>query len=88
MSKPRVAVIGYGYAGRCFHTYLVGLAAGLELYGVATSRTEARRDIENNLGVTTYDTFADAEIVLISRRASVQLVATPWSSSPSARPTR
>ena len=39
MSKPRVAVIGYGYAGRCFHTYLVGLADGLELYGVATSRT-------------------------------------------------
>ena len=25
MEKPNVAVIGYGFAGRCFHAYLVGL---------------------------------------------------------------
>ena len=74
MSKPRVAVIGYGFAGRCFHTYLVGLADGLELYGVATSRTEARRDIENNLSVKTYDTFADA---IADDRVDLVVLATP-----------
>ena len=31
MEKPNVAVIGYGFAGRCFHAYLVGLANGLKL---------------------------------------------------------
>lgn len=36
------AVIGYGYAGRAFHSYLVGLADGLNLYAIAT-RDAARR---------------------------------------------
>ena len=27
MEKPNVVVIGYGFAGRCFHAYLVGLAS-------------------------------------------------------------
>ena len=74
MSKPRVAVIGYGDAGRCFHAYLVGLTDGLELYGVATSRAEARRDIEDNLGVKTYDTFADA---IADDRVDLVVLATP-----------
>ena len=26
----RVAIIGYGFAGKSFHAYLVGLADGLE----------------------------------------------------------
>ena len=52
------AVIGYGYAGRAFHSYLVGLADGLNLYAIATrnderraSRTRSipeRTDISNN----------------------------------------
>lgn len=74
MSKPRVAVIGYGYAGRCFHAYLVGLTDGLELYGVATSRAEAHRDIEDNLGVKTYDTFAEA---IADDRVDLVVLATP-----------
>ena len=36
------AVIGYGYAGRAFHTYLVGLADGLNLYAIATRNDERR----------------------------------------------
>ena len=28
MEKPNVVVMGYGFAGRCFHAYLVGLASG------------------------------------------------------------
>ena len=34
MGRPNVVVVGYGFAGRCFHTYLVNLAADLNLYGV------------------------------------------------------
>ena len=37
------AVIGYGYAGRAFHSYLVSLAEGLNLYAIAT-RNEERRE--------------------------------------------
>jgi len=58
MHKPNVAVIGYGFAGRCFHAYLVGLAAGLNLYGIATSRDDARQQIHSELGVKTFPTFA------------------------------
>ena len=36
------AVIGYGYAGRAFHSYLVGLADGLNLYAIATRNAERR----------------------------------------------
>ena len=42
MDKPNVVVVGYGFAGRCFHAYLVGLADGLNLYGIVTSRADAR----------------------------------------------
>ena len=42
MSKPRAVVIGYGFAGRSFHSYLISLASGLELHGVA-SRDAATR---------------------------------------------
>lgn len=31
-----VAVVGYGYAGKHFHAYLVDLAAGLNLYAIST----------------------------------------------------
>ena len=33
------------------HAYLVGLASGLNLYGIATSRSEARDQIQRDLGV-------------------------------------
>ena len=36
------AIIGYGYAGRAFHSYLVGLADGLNLYAIATRDAERR----------------------------------------------
>lgn len=36
------AVIGYGYAGRAFHSYLIGLEEGLNLYAIATRNTERR----------------------------------------------
>ena len=36
------AVIGYGYAGRAFHSYLASLADGLNLYAIATRDAERR----------------------------------------------
>ena len=64
------AVVGYGFAGRCFHSYLVTLAApALELRGVVSSRPEARADIEQRLGVTAWQSFdevlADDDIELV-----------------------
>lgn len=58
--RPRTVVVGYGFAGRCFHTYLVSLADELRLCGVVTSRPEARQDVEARFGVPTYDHLEDA----------------------------
>jgi len=37
------AVVGYGYAGKAFHTYLVDLAEGLTLYAISTRNPERQR---------------------------------------------
>ena len=34
------SIVGYGYAGRAFHAYLIGLAEGLNLYAIATRNPE------------------------------------------------
>ena len=36
------AVVGYGYAGKHFHSYLIGLAPGIELYAISTRNAERR----------------------------------------------
>ncbi len=74
MKKPNVVVIGYGFAGRCFHSYLVGLADGLNLYGIATSREDARAEIQEKLGV---QTFADFDTVLADPAVDLVVLATP-----------
>ncbi len=74
MKKPNVVVIGYGFAGRCFHAYLVGLADGLNLYGIATSRTEARTEIQRDLGVKTFNNF---DTVLADPSVDLVVLATP-----------
>ena len=38
-----VAVVGYGYAGRAFHSYLVSLADGLDLYAISTRDPERQQ---------------------------------------------
>lgn len=74
MDKPKVVVVGYGYAGRCFHTYLVGLASQLQLYGVVTSRPEARAQIQSQLGVKTFARFDE---VLEDPAVDLVVLATP-----------
>ena len=41
-SGINAAVVGYGYAGRSFHSYLIGLAEGLNLYAISTRDPERR----------------------------------------------
>lgn len=70
-----VAIIGYGYAGKCFHAYLVSLAEGLTLHTIATRdperRANAQKDYPNVRVVSSIEeVLADKEIDLV-------VVATP-----------
>ncbi len=64
-----VGIVGYGYAGRSFHSYLVPLAHGLELRAIASSSSEKRERIVRERGcraVATLDELlADPAIDLI-----------------------
>tara|TARA_B100000809_G_scaffold174168_1_gene171424 strand:- start:19 stop:1077 length:1059 start_codon:yes stop_codon:yes gene_type:complete len=69
------AVVGYGFAGRCFHSYLVSLAApALALKGIVSSRVEARADITGRLGVHAWERF---EEVLSDDDVELVVLATP-----------
>lgn len=64
------AVIGYGYAGRAFHSYLISLEQGLNLYAIATrnaERREAAREAYPNAKIyqTIDEVIADDAIDLV-----------------------
>src|SRR5262245_56793826 len=52
-----VGIVGYGYAGRVFHSYLVGRADGLELRAVAARDPGRREQAARERGVRTYPTL-------------------------------
>jgi len=64
------AVVGYGYAGRSFHSYLIGLADGLNLYAISTRDPERRATAERERKVKTYPTIdellADDNVDLVT----------------------
>ena len=60
MTTPRAAVIGYGYAGRSFHSYLVGLTPGLILHGISSRNAETRQQIVAERGCKAYAGFDEA----------------------------
>jgi scyllo-inositol 2-dehydrogenase (NADP+) len=68
------AVVGFGFAGRCFHSYLVGLAPGLNLQGVVSSRAEARQQITDRLQTRAYEHFDE---LLADTRVELVVLATP-----------
>ena len=68
------AVVGYGYAGRCFHSYLIGLAEGLNLYAVASRDPERRKVAEKEHDVKTY---AHIDDLLKDEHVDLVVVATP-----------
>ncbi|MDX1933097.1 MAG: Gfo/Idh/MocA family oxidoreductase [Capsulimonadales bacterium] len=70
ISAPvRTAILGYGFAGRSFHAYLVGLVPGLRLMGIASRNPETRQRIEAEQGCRAYadqaEVFADPDIDLV-----------------------
>jgi scyllo-inositol 2-dehydrogenase (NADP+) len=54
-----VGLVGYGYAGRVFHSALVERAPGLELRAVMTRDPARREQAARERGVATYATLAD-----------------------------
>ena len=60
MKEIRTAVIGYGFAGRSFHAYLVGLTTGLRLHGIASRNPETREKIEARGDCKAYESFEAA----------------------------
>lgn len=71
---PRVVVVGYGLAGRSFHSYLVGLAPGLVLHGVCVRDPEKRALAAAERGCATY---ADFDAVLDDPAVDLVVLATP-----------
>ena len=68
-SVIKVGIVGYGYAGRNFHSYLVRLADGLHLEAIASSSPEKRAQIARERGCRTVESaeqlFADPAIDLV-----------------------
>lgn len=74
MSIPRVAVIGYGFAGRCFHSYLISLTPGLTVAGIASRDGATRERIVSERGCRAYESF---EEVIADPEIDVVVLATP-----------
>jgi len=71
---PNVAVIGYGFAGKCFHSYLVGLTPGLHLYGISSRNPETREKIVQERRCKA---FSSLEEVLEDDQVDLVVLATP-----------
>ncbi len=69
-----VVVVGYGYAGRRFHSYLIERARGLTLYGVATRDPERRAAAEREHRVRVYSSFDEC---LADPNVDLLVIATP-----------
>jgi predicted dehydrogenase len=61
MASLRVAIVGYGLSGRCFHAPLIATAEGLEVAVVVTSNAERRAEAEReHPGVRVVDGYEEA----------------------------
>jgi scyllo-inositol 2-dehydrogenase (NADP+) len=76
MSEPRAVVIGYGFAGRSFHSYLIRLDTGLRLHGICSRSAETRERIVRERGCPAYESF---EQVLDDPEVDLVVLATPHS---------
>jgi scyllo-inositol 2-dehydrogenase (NADP+) len=64
------AVVGYGYSGRAFHSYLIGLADGIELYAISTrspgrQQAAARDHPEARIYASVGELLADDRVDLV-----------------------
>jgi len=69
-----VGVIGYGYSGRNFHSYLIGLERRLELYAVCARNPEKRMLAEKEYSAKTFNNVED---MLKDEEIHLVVVATP-----------
>jgi len=77
-SVINTAVVGYGYAGRCFHSYLVGLADGLNLYAISTRDPQRQANAKNDHpDVKIYSTIDE---LLNDDNVQLVVIATPHDS--------
>ena len=74
MNEPRAAVIGYGYAGRSFHSYLISITPGLILHGIASSDPAKREQIVQERQCKAYRSF---EEVIADPAVDLVVLATP-----------
>ena len=72
--RVRMAVIGYGFAGRSFHSYLIGLVPDLELRGIASRDPATRQRIEKERKCKAYESL---EEVLSDPEIDAVVLATP-----------
>jgi scyllo-inositol 2-dehydrogenase (NADP+) len=72
--RTRVGILGYGYAGRSFHAYLVGLEPRLQLVAIATRDPGRRERAAAEQGVATFETL---DALLAGSAAELIIIATP-----------
>lgn len=73
-SVARVGILGYGFAGRGFHAYLLTHEPRLKLTAVATRDSDRRRQAEADYGVRTFETL---EQLLTDGDVDLVIIATP-----------
>ncbi len=71
---PRAVVIGYGFAGRSFHAYLLSITPGLELHGIMARSPEAQSQIRERGDCRLYRDFDE---VLADPDVDLVVLATP-----------
>ena len=69
------AVVGYGYAGRAFHTYLISLAEGINLYAISTRNPE--RQAAARAAYPKASIFGSLDDLLADDRVDLVVFATP-----------
>src|SRR6202012_5284489 len=74
MASLRVAIVGYGLSGRCFHAPLIATTEGVEVAVVVTSNAERGAQAEGeHPGVRVVNTVAEA----LAERPDLVVVAVP-----------
>lgn len=74
MDLVRVGIIGYGYAGRAFHSYLVPLSKGLALEAIVSSSPDKRQRITQDRGCRA---VASVDELLADPAIDLVVLATP-----------
>ena len=69
------AVIGYGFAGRCFHSYLIGLAKGMSVHAIATRAPERQQQAKEHYPEAKI--YANIDQALADDAVDLVVLATP-----------